>query len=36
MISPSLAPLAAQLSALLIAAGVLVFVMAAIAQGIQR
>lgn len=36
VISPSLAPLAAQLSLLLIATGVLIFAVAAIAQGVQR
>jgi len=36
VISPALAPLAAQLSVLLIGAGLLIFVLAAVAQGIQR
>ena len=33
VISPSLAPLAAQLSLLLLAAGLLIFIVAALAQG---
>lgn len=36
VISPTLAPLAAQLSGLLIAAGIVIFMVAAIAQRVQR
>jgi hypothetical protein len=36
VISPSLAPLAAQLSFLLLAVGLLIFVLAGIAQGMRR
>ncbi len=36
VISPSLAPLAAQLSFLLFAAGLLIFILAAISQGMRR
>jgi len=36
VISPTLAPLAAQLSLLLLVAGVLIFVLAALVQGVHR